>query len=167
MASYELAYDIQITDVNGDSASMRIRSLYPDTTTIAGLATTAAANVTAVAACTNGKVTSSGVTILFNRAQISAGTAPPPASAVYPSVTDGARLTFNNSNGLARVVVVPAPLLSDFITGSNTVNPGDTNIGALITQIEALADIDGSTNLYQGGVKVGRHARRRPTRKHL
>lgn len=167
MASYEVYYDMQVTDVNGDTAMVRLRSLYPDTTTIAGLATTAATNVGVVAACTNGKVTSSGISILFNKAQISSATAPPPASAVYPSVTDGARLSFSNSNGLSRVVVIPAPLLSDFITGTNTVNPGDTNVSALIGQVEALADLDGSTNLFEGGVKVGRHSRKRPSRKHL
>lgn len=167
MASYEVFFDIQITDVNGDSATTRLRSLYPDTTTIAGLATTAAANVGVVAACTNGKVTSSAIYILFNKSQISAGTAPPPASATYPSVTDGARLSFSNSNGLGRNVTIPAPLLTDFVAGTNTVNPGDTNVSALITQVIALADIDGSTNLYEGGVKVGRHSRRRPARKHL
>jgi hypothetical protein len=167
MASYEVFYDIQVTDVNGDSATMRLRSLYPDTTDIAGLATTASTTVGLVAACTNGKVTGSAIYILFNRAQISAGTAPPPTNATYPSVTDGARLSFNNSNGLGRSVTIPAPLLSDFISGSNTVNPADANVAALITQVELLADLDGSTNLYQGGVKVGRHSRRRPTRKHL
>jgi hypothetical protein len=167
MPSYELFYDIQVTDVNGDSATTRFRSLYPDTTTIAGLATTAASLDGGVAACTNGKTTSRAVYILFNKSQISAGTAPPPASATYPSVTDGARLSFNNSNGLTRSITVPAPLLSDFITGTNTVNPADTNVSALISLCESLADLDGSTNLYQGGVKVGRHSRRRPARKHL
>lgn len=167
MASYEVYYDMQVTDFNGDTAMVRLRSLYPDTTTIAGLATTAATNVGVVAACTNGKVTSSGISILFNKAQISSSTAPPPANTTYPSVTDGARLTFNNSNGLSRVVVIPAPLLSDFETGTNTVNPADTNVAPLIAQVQALADLDGSTNLYQGGVKVGRHSRKKPARKHL
>ena len=167
MASYPAELEFQVTDVNGDSALMRLTTLYPDTTTLAGLATTLSATGTLIAACTNGKITSQGFRFTQFKAQISTATAPPPANATYPSVTDGDRLTFANSAGGRRVVVIPAPLLTDFVTGTNTVNPGDGNIGPLITQIQALSDLDGSTNLYEGGVKVGRHSRRKPARKHL
>jgi len=167
MASYPSDLEFQLTDVNGDSALMRLTTLYPDTTAISGLATTAAATAALIAACTNAKITLQGFHVTFVKAQISAGTAPPPASSVYPSVTDGAALSFANSAGGRRRVVIPAPLLSDFVTGTNTVNPADANISALITQIEALSDLSGLTNLYEGGVKVAHHSRRRAARKHL
>jgi len=167
MASFPSELEYQITDVNGDSALMRLTTLYPDTTTLSGLASTLSATGALIAACTNGKVTSVGFRFTQLKAQISAGTAPPPSNATYPSVTDGARLTCANSAGGRRVDVIPAPLQTDFVAGTNTVDPGDANISALIAQIEALSDLDGSTNLYEGGVKVGRHSRRKPARKHL
>lgn len=167
MATYLATYNIQVTDVNGDTATMRVTEARADTALVSAIATQTAALAALVAAATNGKITSQGYTLEFVKAQISAGTAPPPASAIYPSVTDGARLEFNNSAGEKRVVVIPAPLLSDFKTNSNTVNPADTNMAALISFIEGITDLDGSTNLYQGGVKVAHHARKRATRKSL
>ena len=167
MASYAIEYKFTLTDVNGDNANMSIRSFGADTTTMAQLATTSGTLNGLIAACTNAKITSASVSFLVLKAQISAGTAPPPANATYPSVTDGAALDFNNSGGGKRRVVIPAPLESDFKVDTNTVNPADANVGPLITELEALTDIFGTTNLYQGGVKTGRHARRRPTRKSL
>src|ERR1700682_1937657 len=107
MANYTLEFEIQITDVNGDSALTRIQQVVPDTQTLAVMATTSTNLTAAVAACTNGKVTATGVHAIFSKAQISAGTAPPPASAIYPSVTDGARLNFANSAGERRALTVP------------------------------------------------------------
>lgn len=167
MANFTIELEYTFTDVNGDTAQMRVRNVQPDTATIANLVTLANGLGAVIDPCTNAKNTRVGVGITVLEAQISAATAPPPASATYPSVTDGAKMTFDNSNGGRRVVVVPAPVLTDFITGTNTVNPADGNISALIAFIEGLADLPGTTNLYAGGVKVGRHARRRVTRKHL
>jgi hypothetical protein len=167
LASYLGSINIQVTDVNGDSALMRFVVEYVDTTTLAQLNTLGASLATLVTPCTNGKVTSISVDFGFTKAQISAGTAPPPANATYPSVTDGARMTFINSAGGRRFVTVPAPLLTDFKTGSNTVNPADANMAALIAVVESLPDEAGTTNLYDGGVKTGRHARKRATRKSL
>jgi hypothetical protein len=82
-------------------------------------------------------------------------------------VTDGAKLSFSGASGESRSITIPAPLLSDFLTGTNTVNPGDANISALIAQVEGMNDEGLTVNLYEGGVKVGRHSRRRPARKHL
>src|SRR6266446_3808733 len=107
MASYASAFELQITDVNGDSALMKVTTFLPDTLTVANIVTALGNLVTAVAACTNGKVTSQGFHFVTNKAQISTATAPPPAAGVYPSVTDGARLSFANSAGGKRVVVVP------------------------------------------------------------
>jgi len=167
VASYDTFHHVQITDVNGDTATVTVRRTYTDTTTLAILATNNAALASAIAACTNGKVTQQSATGLFDKGQISAGTAPPPASAVYPSVTDGARLNFSGAAGESRALTIPAPLLSDFLSGTNTVNPADANVAALITLIEGWNDEGLTVNLYEGGVKVGRHARRRPARKHL
>lgn len=167
MATYTVYYDIQVTDAFGDTANVRLQTTTVDTATIAARVTDAQTLASDIAACTNGKVTSIGFSVLVSKAQISAGTAPPPANATYPSVTDGARLSFANSAGERRSITIPAPLLSDFKTNSNTVNPDDANVSALISQVEAFFDLDGATNLYEGGVKVSHHARRRPARKSL
>ena len=167
MANYDIYYDITLTDVNGDSATTHVKSVNADTAALAGMSTTATAVANVIGACSNAKVTAIGLHTTFTKAQISAGTAPPPANATYPSVTDGARLQFANSAGDRRAVTVPAPLLADFITGSNTVNASNTNVAALIAELEALNDPQGGTNLYEGGVKTGRHARRRASRKTL
>jgi hypothetical protein len=167
VANYDTIYHVQITDVNGDSATVSLRQNLADTSTIVAIKALADALTAAIAACTNGKVTSESYTVLLNKAQISSGTAPPPASSVYPSVTDGAKLSFSGASGESRSITIPAPLLSDFLTGTNTVNPGDANISALIAQVEGMNDEGLTVNLYEGGVKVGRHSRRRPARKHL
>jgi hypothetical protein len=167
VANFTVRYKIQLTDVNGDTATVTATSVNADTATLAGLNSTATTLAGDIGACSNAKVTSVLADVLFLKAHISAGTAPPPADAVYPSVTDGAHLFFNNSAGEGRSITVPAPLESDFIAGTNTVDPADTNVAALITTMESLSDFSGATNLYQGGVKTAHHARRRATRKHL
>lgn len=167
MANYTLEFSFQFTDVNGDSAVTRIQQVVADTQTLAVLNTTSTNLAAALSACTNAKLTARTTTVIQDRAQISAATAPPPASATYPSVTDGAQLNFANAAGEKRKLTVPAPLLSDFITHSNVVNASDTNIAALITVVEGVVDFDGATNIYEGGIKVAHHARRRVTRKSL
>lgn len=167
MATFDGWFTYEITDINGDTANMRITAPTVDTTTVAGLKTASDSLGALIAALTNGKVTATGYGLLFLRAQISTATAPPPSNATYPSVTDGARLTFTNSNGGQRVVVVPAVKLDAFVTGTNTVNPDQSDVAALIADIESLTDLDGATNLFSGGVKVGKHARRRVSRKVL
>jgi len=167
LANFEGTLDVQVTDVNGDSALVKVRVVVPDTTTLASLAASTSNLGAALAACTNGKVTSQGISFGFVKAQISAGTAPPPANATYPSVTDGARLFFSNSAGEKRGITIPAPLLTDFKAGSNTVNPADANIAAFITNVETDPLFTGTANLYEGGVKVAHHARKRAARKSL
>ena len=167
MANITYSYNFNITDVNGDSAQMRIDSITADTTTLASLATNRGTLNGLIAPLTNGKVTGRTVTLQIDKAQISSGTAPPPADATYPSVTDGARMSFTNSSGQRRVVVVPAPLEAVFKTDTNVVNPDQADVAAFIAEIIALGLIGGATNLYDGGVKVGHHARKRATRKSL
>lgn len=167
MADYEIFYDVTFTDINGDTARTQVASVNADTATLAGINTTAQTLASDLQACSNAKVTAIGMHVTFTKAQISAATAPPPASATYPSVTDGAKLSFAASSGSRRQVTVPAPLLSDFKTDTNTVNPDDANVSTLIADIEAFSDLSGATNLYEGGVKVGRHSRRRVSRKSL
>lgn len=167
MANLTVELAVQVTDVNGDTALVRLQQVVADSATLAAIATNVGNMATALAACTNGKVTSQSYSVVVNKAQISAGTAPPPANATYPSVTDGARLSFGNSAGEKRLITVPAPLLTDFKPNSNTVNPSDANIAALISFVESQQDFDGTTNLYEGGVKTAHHARKRATRKSL
>jgi hypothetical protein len=167
MANFTLEFGFQITDVNGDTAQVRIQQVVADTQTLAVLKTTSD-NINAVLApLTNGKVTSRTVTVIQDKAQISAGTAPPPADATYPSVTDGARLAFQNANGERRAVTVPAVIEAAFKPNSTTVDPSQTDVAAFIALVEGITDFDGATNLYAGGVKVAHHARRRVTHKSL
>jgi hypothetical protein len=168
MATYDVTFDVQLTDINGNSATTEF-ALYgePDTGTIATWATAALAFAGLVGATTNAKVTRVGLSVLFLKAQISAGTAPPPTSAIYPSVTDGARLQFGSSTGVRRSLTIPAPLLTDFKPSSNVVNPADANIAALIASATALGTAPYVTNLYEGGAKVGRGARRRVAHRSL
>ena len=168
MANYDVQYQLQVTDINGDTALCRVNQLLADTSTLAAIATSAAAVATALAATTNGKITSQGVSANFVKAQISAGTAPPPANATYPSVTDGAELNFGGSGtGVKRRFVIPAPLLTDFKTNSNIVNPADANVAPLIAQLESMNDEGATVNLYEGGIKVGKHSRKRRAIKSL
>lgn len=167
MANYLGAYVVQLTDVNGDSATATIDVEYADSITLSSIASTTAAVAGYFAACSNAKVTAQGFRVGFVKAQISAATAPPPANAVYPSVTDGAQLTFADSAGNKRKVTIPAPLLTDFKTNSNVVNPVDTNIAALIAGIETLPELGGTPNVYEGGIKTAHHARKRVARKSL
>ncbi len=162
MANYTFEYTYEYVDVNGDIATMRIPSFTGDSRTLAQLATTSAAIGTAINACTNGKAIRTGVSVLFIEAQLIVGTAPP-TNAEYSSVTDGARLQFANGVGSRMSLTIPAPLESDFGGTSNVVDSTGANIGALIAIIEAdAADKGGNLfNLYKGGIKVGRRARRR------
>ena len=168
MATYDVTFEVQVTDVNGNSAITEL-VLYgeADTTTLAEWAAAVSTFAGQIAACTNGKVTRTGISVLFSKAQISAATAPPPASAIYPSVTDGARLQFGSSTGVRRSLTIPAPLLTDFKTGQNIVNPSDGNIAPLIANVTTLGTAPYITNLYEGGAKVGRSARRRVAHRSL
>lgn len=168
MATYDVTFEVQLTDVNGNSALTEL-VLYgeADTTTLASWATAVASYAALIAACTNAKVTRTGIGVLFTKAQISSGTAPPPANATYPSVTDGARLNFGSSTGIRRALTIPAPLLTDFKTGQNVVNPADANIAPLIASVTSLGTAPYQTNLYEGGAKVGRSARRRVAHRSL
>lgn len=167
MANFTLEYHFQVTDINGDAATATIRQVVADTQTLAVLKTTSDNLLAVIAPLTNGKVTSRTVTVIQDKAQISAGTAPPPADAAYPSVTDGARLNFNNAAGLRRAITIPAVKEVAFASGTTTVNPAQSDVAALISQIEGVVDVDGTTNLYQGGEKVGRGSRKRVTHKRL
>lgn len=167
MANYTLEFAYQITDVNGDSATLRLQQVVADTQTLAVLKTTSDNLLAKITPLTNGKVTSRVVTVIQDKAQISAGTAPPPADATYPSVTDGARLNFGNAAGERRAFTIPAVVEAAFKSGTTTVNPAQSDVAALIAQVEGLVDFDGVTNLYQGGVKVAHHARRRVSHKSL
>ncbi len=167
MANYTLEFGYQITDVNGDTAQIRIQQVVADTQTLAVLKTTSDNVLAKITPLTNGKVTSRTVTVIQDKAQISAATAPPPADAIYPSVTDGARLNFQNAAGERRSLTIPAVIEAAFASGTTTVNPAQADVAALIAIIEGLVDFDGATNLYAGGVKVAHHSRKRVTHKRL
>lgn len=168
MANYQVEFQVQFTDVNGNTAITTLDlGDNADTTTLAVLAANATAFAADLQACSNAKVTRVGFSILVSKAQISAATAPPPASATYPSVTDGARLQFANSAGFRRSLTVPAPLLSNFKAGQNVVNPADGNIAPLIAYVIAQGAGVENTNLYEGGAKVGKSSRRRVAHRSL
>jgi hypothetical protein len=162
VATYNLEYVFEFVDVNGDTANVRIPSNQGDARTIAQLATTAGALGAAITACSNAKGIRTGVNILFTEAQLIVGTAPP-TNAEYSSVTDGARLQFANGVGSRAAITIPAPLEADFGSSSNVVDSTNANIAALITAYAADASDKGGVafNLYKGGIKVGKRARRR------
>lgn len=163
MANYLCHFQVQIADVDGDVATVTYRQLQPDSATIANLKTIADGFNTAIAGATNGKITRESASVLFLEAQIVPGTTPP-TDATYPSVTDGARLNFSNSGGAAQHLTIPAPTETTFLAPPqrDLVDPaGDA--APLIAFLKAhMTDVGGTLlNLYQGGIKVGRRARRR------
>lgn len=164
MASYKLEYNLVVVDVNGDQAQVRIPTFAADTNTLAALATIMAVWVPDIQALTNGKIIRQGLTVLLNEAQYLVGTAPP-TNAEYSSVTDGARLAFANGAGARTALTVPAPLESIFGANTNVVDSTNANVATLIADIAAhtLAPFGGAYNLYKGGVKTGRHSRKRVT----
>jgi hypothetical protein len=164
MANYKGAYTFEIVDVNGDHAVMRIPTLQIDTRTLAQLATTSSAIGATIVAMTNGKVVKTGITFDFVTAQFLVGTAPP-TNAEYSSVTDGARLQFSNSLRERLSSTVPAPREALFGAASNVVDSTQADVAAFIAEIAAAATGASGTafNLYEGGVKTGRGARRRRT----
>lgn len=165
MASYNLRYLIQITDINGDTAEVSLPSHLADTTTLAAIATGLGTLATDIAACSNGKVTRQSFRVLVNEAQYLVGTTPP-TDAEYSSVTDGARLQFADGAGEKTSLTIPAPVEAIFGANSNVVDSTISQVATLITQVAASANSTSGTafNLYKGGVKTGRGSRRRATR---
>lgn len=162
MANYPAEYLFTIVDVNGDQANVRIHTLQADTRTFAQMVTTTNTLATALIACSNGKIIRQGFSVLVNEAQLIVGTTPP-TDAEYSSVTDGARLQFANALGERGSLTIPAPLEADFGAASNVVDPTNANVAALIAllQTDMVGDSGTALNLYKGGIKVGRRARRR------
>lgn len=164
MANYKIRQTFQIVDVNGDIASLEVPSVQPDTRTLAQAQSTNALLAAALTACSNGKVTRRGYSVMFDEAQYIVGTAPP-TNAEYSSVTDGARLQFSNNLAERYALTVPAPLESVFGASTNIVDSTNANVAALIALIQTAASGASATlfNLYKGGTKVGRGARVRRT----
>lgn len=162
MANLATRLAVQFTDVNGDEATTTFDlGDVVDTTTMATISGQATTLAGLLQAASNAKVTQISWSVIVSRAQISTATAPPPASDTYPSVTDGARLQFADTAGIRRFLQIPAPLLSDFRSGSNIVDPDNANVSPIITWVTANGAGPENTNLYEGGAKVGRRARRR------
>jgi len=162
MASYKVSYEFQVTDINGDVANVVVHAFSADSATLAQIATNVATLDAALAAATNGKVTRQGASVLVNEAQFLVGSTPP-TNAEYSSVTDGARFQFANGGGDRASSTIPAPLEAMFGSNSNVIDSTQTQAAAWIAAFESIArGNDGSPlNLYKGGIKVGRRARRR------
>ncbi len=162
MASYEGHLEVQITDINGDVAQVRMPVAFADTKTLAQINTEVGTFATNVGAVSNGLVTLKGFSVKFAEAAYVVGVSPP-ANTEYSSVTDGARLQFADTAGGRSSITIPAPLESMFGTASNVVNPLDANTALLIAFFAANAGSLSGLNytLYKGGIKVGRRARRR------
>lgn len=162
MASYPLRFLLQVTDINGDTAEVSFPDYLADTTTVANLATAMALLEPEVAAITNGKITRQSVRILFNEAQYIVGTAPP-TDAEYSSVTDGARIQIADGLGERSSFTIPAPIEAVFGANSNVVDSTQVGVAALLASIAVtLKSTSGNFyNLYKGGIKTGRRARRR------
>lgn len=162
MANYIAHHVFEYVDVNGDTAVVRVPQQMPDSRTLAIAATANAAIGSAITACTNAKNIKRSFTVLLDEAQLIVGTTPP-TNAEYSSVTDGAKLQFSNNLGDRYSLTVPAPLESDFGASSNVVDSTNANVAALITTItaDATTSSGAALNLYKGGIKVGKRARRR------
>jgi hypothetical protein len=162
MASYGIRLEFQVTDINGNVAQTSFPLYLTDTHTLANIATVIATLEADLAALTNGKVTKQGFSVFVNEAQYLVGTAPP-NNAEYSSVTDGAKLSFANGNGQRMSVTIPAPIEAVFGATSNVVDSTVTAVATFITDVEANCNAIGGAqfNLYKGGVKVGRHSRKR------
>jgi hypothetical protein len=164
VANYRVRFFQQIADVDGNLAlASYLNGNVADTITVAQLVTNTNGFGTALLAATNGKAVRWSFEVLVGEAQLIPGSTPP-TDATYPSVTDGARLNFSNSMGSRTSVVVPAPTEATFLAAPQRdyVDPaGDA--AALIAWMQAHSlDTGGQAfNLYQGGIKVGRGARRR------
>jgi hypothetical protein len=165
MASYLMTGWCDVIDVDAQTARVSYRSLQADTVTLAQKATEVATFGTDVAAASNGKVIRQGFTVLTLEAHVIPGT-PPPTDAVFPSVTDGARIVIANGSGAKGGLTVPAPRETAFVAGQTYVDPAGA-ASALITFLTGHAtDIGGTLlNLYISGTKVGRGARRRVSNK--
>lgn len=164
MATYRTRYTQVIADVDGNIAQASFTAgAEPDTVTIASLVTNLNAFGTALGAATNGKAVRGSIEVLGFEAQLIPGS-PPPNDATYPSVTDGARLNFSNSAGSTGHITIPAPVEAVFLPAPQRdyVDPAGS-ASALIAFMQANASnsAGAALNLYQGGIKVGRGARRR------
>jgi hypothetical protein len=165
MANYRGRYEFQVVDINGDTAQVSLPIFVPDTTTVASMVTGMGVLVTDIAALTNGKVTRQGLSLFINEAQYIVGTAPP-NNAEYSSVTDGAKLSFADGGGDRMSVTIPAPVEAVFGANSNVVDSTVSAVATFISDVAAhcFASSGGAFNLYKGGVKVGKHSRRRITK---
>ena len=166
MATYAVSYHLTLTDANGNTAQMVVPAGdLTDTATVANLVTNITGLLTALGApgtITNAKVTSARISILEEKASPSGA-----VDAEFSGVEDGAQLNFQNSQGARGILRIPAPIPTVFAAApnENVVDPGGP-VSALITWYVAHAGSGiNLINVYNGGVKVGRHARRRAQHK--
>ena len=162
MANYDTFIVLDLTDANGNRASMRVSlGSVADTVTLAVFAANITAALTALGApgtITNAKVTSAVGSFVYEKASPSGA-----LDAQYSGVEDGARISMVNSLGGKISSTIPAPVPAVFGAAPNedTVDSAGP-AAAWIAYLAGHAVSNGSvTNVYNGGVKVGRHARRR------
>jgi len=168
VANITAALELLVVDINGDTAQVVLNTVTDDAALISDLTAEVGNFATALAATTNGKIIRQRLSFLVDEAQLIVGTTPP-NEAEYSKVETGARINFSNAEGSRGAITVPAPILANFSAAgnANTVNPTSTAMAALIAFVKAnMADKGGNLlNLYQGGVRVSHHARRRPNRR--
>lgn len=168
MPNYKTTFMVQIVDINGDTAETSYTANFNGTEVFSDLVTLQNEFATLLSAITNGKVIRQRFSVLVDEAQLLVGTTPP-NEAEYSKVETGARLQFANAQGSRASLTVPAPILATFNAAgnANTVDPTQAGVAALIAFIKANSFDDGlnALNLYQGGVRVSHHARRRPNRR--
>jgi len=171
MARYQMHHILELQDISGDRAIMKIPNLsVGDTATLATLATTTAAIVTALGApgtITNAKVVSTGISVQFT--EVDPLAAPVPLDAEFPSVADKALLTFTSATGSRTRNAIPAPIEGIFHAppADDTVDPASA-IAAWLTEFETVSGDAGNVvyGIYTGGVRQKARARRRRTHRH-
>lgn len=166
LANYLVTLDLTLQDASGDQSRMRIPiGQQPDTALLSDLATIMAAALTALGSpgtITNAKVTAAAISVIYERANPSGA-----INAAYSSVSDGAQLNFANSLGGKGISRIPAPVTGVFGSPPNDdVVLASGPVSAWITFYTGHAAHDVNLlNVYNGGVKTGRHANRRAQHK--
>src|ERR1041384_4194978 len=97
MASYSGEYTFEVVDVNGDTATLRIKTFQVDTRTFAQMATTVGNLATAIAAVTNGNGERGSLTI------------PAPLESVFGAASNVVDST--NANVAALIALIEADMV--------------------------------------------------------
>lgn len=167
MANYEVHYNLEYIDKNGDTAVVRMPLRLADTTTVAVLISGLDAFDSAMGApgtITNATRLRKSLSIFSAESDPSVT---PALDAEFPSVADKAKLQFvSGLSGAKYQLAIPAPIEGIFAAppADDTVNSGSA-VSAAIAFVQAHAtDVGGNLfGVYTTGSRTKSRARRRKT----